>query len=58
MPRAVLDTSVLVSAFLTPGGTSAKVVGAATLGHFVLCLSPEILTELQEADRHPARVSR
>jgi len=51
MPRAVLDTSVLVSAFLTPGGHPAKVVRAATDGAFVLCLSPEILAELQDALR-------
>lgn len=45
MVRAVLDSSVLVSAFLTPEGTSAEVLRAALSGAFVLCLSPEIVEE-------------
>jgi putative PIN family toxin of toxin-antitoxin system len=49
MPRAVLDTSVLVSAFLSPDGTPAKVVAAATRSAFVLCLSNGILTEFVHA---------
>jgi uncharacterized protein len=59
MTRAVLDTSVLVSAFLSPHGTPAKVMGAATRGAFVLCLSNEILSEFVQAlgklgRRHPS----
>jgi putative PIN family toxin of toxin-antitoxin system len=45
MRRAVLDSSVLISAFLTPGGTSAQILDAARAGVFVLCLSREILAE-------------
>jgi uncharacterized protein len=45
MPRAVLDSSVLVSAFLTPKGTCADVLRAASGGAFVFWLSPEILAE-------------
>ena len=45
MPRAVLDSSVLISAFLTPTGTCAEVLRVASRGAFVSCLSPEILAE-------------
>jgi uncharacterized protein len=45
MTKAVLDSSVLVSAFLTPRGVSASVVRAAKAGAFVLCLSWEIIEE-------------
>jgi predicted nucleic acid-binding protein len=43
--RAVLDSSVLVSAFLTPRGTSAEVVRRAERGAFALCLSDPIIFE-------------
>jgi len=45
MARAVLDSSVLVSGFLTPNGTSAKLFPAARSGRFVLCLSRELIDE-------------
>ncbi len=45
MHRVVLDSSVLLSAFLTPQGTSAEVLLAARRGAFTLCLSQEILAE-------------
>ena len=45
MARAVLDTSVLISAFLTPPGTPGSLLAAALRGDFVLCLSPEIVGE-------------
>src|SRR4051812_32426847 len=45
MPRAVLDSSVLVSIFLTPRGTSAELLRAALRGAFVLCLSEAIIEE-------------
>lgn len=45
MTRAVLDSSVLVSAFLTPRGTSAEVLRRAECGAFVLCLSEQIVFE-------------
>jgi putative PIN family toxin of toxin-antitoxin system len=45
MPRVVLDSSALISAFLTPQGTSGQVLDAAERGVFVLCLSAEILAE-------------
>lgn len=44
-PKAVLDTTVLVSAFLVPGGAAAQLLFRA--GHdFTLALSPDILDEL------------
>jgi putative PIN family toxin of toxin-antitoxin system len=45
MARSVLDSSVLVSALLTPHGTSGAVLDAAERGVFCLCLSPAILAE-------------
>jgi uncharacterized protein len=45
MVRAVLDSSVLVSAFLTPNGTSARLLRAARAGLFKLLLSRELIDE-------------
>ena len=45
MARAVLDTSVFVSAFLTPKGVPGRLLDHAEYGTFVLCLSPAILGE-------------
>jgi uncharacterized protein len=45
MLRAVLDSSVLLSTFLTPRGTSAELLRAVLRGDFVLCLSAEIVEE-------------
>lgn len=45
MLRAVLDSSVLISAFLTPAGAPGQVLDAAERGVFLLCLSPEIIAE-------------
>jgi uncharacterized protein len=49
VPRAVLDSSVLISAFLTPYGVSAKLLDAAEQGTFDLCISHEILDEAQHS---------
>ncbi len=46
MARAVLDSSVLISAFLTPRGTCAELLRAGERGAFVLCLSPELLADM------------
>jgi putative PIN family toxin of toxin-antitoxin system len=51
VPRAVLDSSVLISAFLTPHGVSAKLLDAAEQGTFDLCISHEILDEAQNSLR-------
>jgi putative PIN family toxin of toxin-antitoxin system len=47
-PSAVLDATILVSAFLTPHGVAAQLLSAARQGHFTLILSEEILAETQE----------
>jgi len=47
MIRAVLDTTVLVSAFLGPGGVSDTVMEQAGENHFSLYLAEEILAEAQ-----------
>jgi putative PIN family toxin of toxin-antitoxin system len=47
MPIAVLDSVVLVSALLTPGGVASDVVRQARDGAFTCCLSDEILAETQ-----------
>jgi putative PIN family toxin of toxin-antitoxin system len=45
MIRAVLDTSVLISALIGPNGPPGAVLDAAERGVFALCLSPAILAE-------------
>jgi predicted nucleic acid-binding protein len=54
MPRnAVVDTSVLVSAFLFPHSMPGRVVALANDGAFALHLSPIILEELGRSLRNP-----
>ncbi len=48
MPRAVLDTSVLVSAFLTPNGSVVRLLREPARSQYQLCLSEYILTETAE----------
>ena len=48
MPRAVLDSSVLVSAFLTPHGSVVRVLREPARSRYELCLSEVILTETAE----------
>jgi predicted nucleic acid-binding protein len=43
--RAVLDSSALVSAFITPSGPTGQLIRAAHRGAFQLCLSVEIIEE-------------
>ncbi len=59
MIRAVLDSSVLVSAFLTPDGASAALLVRAREGAFSLCLSREIVAETAGSllkERHQRRL--
>jgi uncharacterized protein len=49
MRSAVSDSSVLISAFLTPKGVPDRVLDAAERGDFALCLSAEILAETAAA---------
>src|SRR5207248_8177665 len=44
---AVIDSTVLVSAFLTAGGLSAELLRRAREGVFLVFLSEEILTETE-----------
>lgn len=48
MPRAVLDSSVLVSAFLTPHGSVVRLLRDPLRSRYQLCLSEPILTETAE----------
>jgi predicted nucleic acid-binding protein len=50
MPKAVLDSTVLVSAFLrhAPGGVSFDLLQFAERGLFDLCISDEILEEVSD----------
>ncbi len=47
MPRAVLDTNVLVSALISPGGPSAAILLELRDGAFELVASPTLLAELR-----------
>lgn len=51
VPRAVLDTNVLVSALISPGGRSALLLLELRSGGFELLLSPLLLAELREVLR-------
>jgi putative PIN family toxin of toxin-antitoxin system len=48
VPRAVLDTNVLVSALITPAGASARLLVELRAGAFELVVSPALLAELRE----------
>ena len=51
VPRAVLDTDVLVSALISPGGSSARLLLELRSGAFELLVSPLLLAELREVLR-------
>ena len=48
MIRVVLDTNVIISALLTPAGTSAAIVGLAAAEAVILCLSAAVFAEYEE----------
>jgi putative PIN family toxin of toxin-antitoxin system len=50
---AVIDSTVLVSAFLTKGGVSAELLRYAREGVFVVFLSEEILIETEHTLSYP-----
>lgn len=52
-PNAVVDTSVLVSAFLFPGSVPGQVVALADAGAYALHFSPILLEELKRSLRSP-----
>jgi uncharacterized protein len=47
VPSAVVDTTVLISAFITPAGVAAAVIERGRRGDFGLCLSEDIIEELR-----------
>jgi uncharacterized protein len=51
--RVVLDSNIIVSACLTPQGTSATIVELALLNVFTICLSIEVLAEYREVLARP-----
>ena len=51
--RAVLDPNVIISALLSPDGTSARVLRAWILGGFELVVCPALLGELERALAYP-----
>jgi putative PIN family toxin of toxin-antitoxin system len=54
MIRLVLDTNILISALLTPGGFPAQVLSLSLVDPDVqLCLSAEIYSEYEEVLRRP-----
>jgi uncharacterized protein len=53
VPRAVLDTNVLVSALISPGGPSAALLLELRAGAFELVVSPTLLAELAEVLGRP-----
>lgn len=55
MLRVVLDTNFLVSALLTPRGASAAILAASD--RYLLCLSHDILAELEDVLSRPDRKS-
>lgn len=58
VPKAVLDTNILVSALITPRGTPGRVVRAWRDGSFELVTSPSLLEELREALHRPKIMHR
>ena len=51
VPRAVLDTNVLVSALISPGGGSVRLLLELRSGAFELIVSPLLIVELREVLR-------
>ncbi len=47
MRRAVLDSNVLVSALITPGGPSGRLLEEVRTGELELVVSPRLLAELE-----------
>lgn len=52
MLKAVLDTNVILSAFISPKGTCSRIIEYLAAFKFVACLSKEMLGEINEAIRY------
>jgi putative PIN family toxin of toxin-antitoxin system len=46
MIKAVFDTNIFVSAILRPNSITAELINLASKGHFELCISSQIINEL------------
>jgi uncharacterized protein len=51
--KVVLDTNILVSALLKPGGIEALVLLFVLQGRFEICVSPAVLAEYERVLRRP-----
>ena len=51
--RVVLDTNVLVSAILSPGGTAAQILQLGRVGRFELVFSSDTIREHLQVLRYP-----
>ena len=58
MLRVVLDSSVIVSGFLTEGGATATLLSRHGQGAFVLWCSPWIVGEVERALLRPRTMAR
>ena len=58
MPSAVVDTTVLISGFITPEGVAAKLLRQGQDGDFELCLSREIIEELRSRLLHRRNIRK
>lgn len=56
--RLLLDTNLLVSGSLSQGGVPRELLDAARAGHFELCTSEHLLSELQRVLGYPKLASR
>jgi uncharacterized protein len=53
MIRVVIDTNLMVSAILAPGGSLAKILKLALDGEFEFILSPLLVQEIEAVMRYP-----
>ena len=53
MIDVVLDTNVVVSALINPGGTPGRVLQLAVSGAFRICVTREVFAEYEEVLRRP-----
>ena len=53
MPRVILDTNVIVSAFLKPESNPAPILSLFIEGYLTVCLCEEIWTEYREVLKRP-----
>ena len=57
-PSAVVDASVLVSAFLLPRSLPGEIVAMAESVHYRLCLSPILIEETRRSLLNPRLTGR